>query len=66
MTEDRRQMTEGFECGSGNAERGIKIYKSATASRAWPFPGAFLIPPALLVVADFGNAKCDICSFTRV
>jgi hypothetical protein len=24
----------------------------ATTSRAWPLPGAFLIPPALLVVAD--------------
>jgi hypothetical protein len=29
------------------------FYKSATASRAWPLPGAFLIPPALLGVADF-------------
>jgi hypothetical protein len=28
------------------------LYKSATTSRAWPLPGAFFIPPALLVVAD--------------
>jgi hypothetical protein len=26
--------------------------KSATTSRAWPLPGAFLITPALLLVAD--------------
>jgi hypothetical protein len=26
--------------------------KSATTSRAWPLPGAFLIPPALLVAAE--------------
>ena len=35
------------------------FYKSATTSRAWPRPlrGAFLIPPALLVVADFFKSK---------
>jgi hypothetical protein len=31
------------------------VYKSAITSRAWfwPLPGVFLLPPALLVVADF-------------
>jgi hypothetical protein len=28
------------------------FYKSATTSRVWPLPGTFLIPLALLVVAD--------------
>jgi hypothetical protein len=40
-------MTNRF-CGEYKNSR----RKSATASRAWPLPGAFLIPPALLVVAD--------------
>ena len=31
----------------------VRLYKSATTRRAWPLPEAFLIPPALLVVADF-------------
>jgi hypothetical protein len=28
------------------------MIKSATSSRAWLLPGVFLLPPALLVVAD--------------
>jgi hypothetical protein len=28
------------------------VVKSATSSSAWPLPGAFLIPQALLLVAD--------------
>jgi len=34
------------------SRRQNSLYKSATTSRAWPLPGAFLIPPALLVGAD--------------
>jgi len=35
----------------------MKGVKSATSSRARPLRGAFLIPPALLVVADFTQKK---------
>ena len=37
----------------------MELIKSATTSRAWPrhLRGAFLIPPALLVVADLFSSK---------
>jgi len=37
----------GFVC-----DLSIGAQKSATTSRGWPLPGAFLISPTLLVVAD--------------
>jgi len=44
----------------------MALTKSATSSRAWPWPlrGAFLIPPALLVVADFRVIKPQGCAAT--
>jgi hypothetical protein len=37
--------------------RPLIVNQSATISRAWPLPGALLIPPALPVVADFRCGK---------
>jgi hypothetical protein len=39
------------------------LYKSATTSRARSLPGAFLIPPALLVVADLTASAATRISY---
>jgi hypothetical protein len=57
-----------------NADSFLKfptLYKSATTSRAWSLPGAFLIPSALLEVADllskdlFANFRADCRNFSK-